>query len=77
MYAIRSYYGSWHSATYAGEPLPTLRSILHFVCANDLMINVEIKPTTGREYETGAAVAIDVANQWQGDLPPLLSSFFV
>lgn len=67
--------GSWHSATYAGEPLPTLRSILHFVCTNDLMINVEIKPTTGREYETGAAVAMDVANQWQGDLPPLLSSF--
>jgi len=67
--------GSWHSATYAGEPFPTLKSILHFVCANDLMINVEIKPTTGREYETGAAVAIDVANQWQGDLPPLLSSF--
>ncbi len=67
--------GSWHSLAYAGEPLPTLKSILHFVCANDLMINVEIKPTTGREYETGAAVAIDVANQWQGDLPPLLSSF--
>lgn len=67
--------GSWHSATYAGEPLPTLRSILHFVCTNDLMINVEIKPTTGREYETGAAVAMDVANQWLGDLPPLLSSF--
>lgn len=67
--------GSWHSMEYAGEPLPSLKSILQFVNANQLMINVEIKPTTGREYETGAAIALDLANQWQGDLPPLLSSF--
>ncbi len=55
--------------------MPSLKSVLQFVCANQLMINVEIKPTTGREYETGAAVAMDVAQQWQGDVLPLLSSF--
>ena len=67
--------GSWHSTEYAGESLPSLKAILHFINANQFMINVEIKPTIGREYETGAAVAMDVANQWSGDLPPLISSF--
>lgn len=68
--------GSWHSPSFAGEPLPPLASILRFLKANDFAANVEIKPTPGREWETGAAVAIDVKHLWQGQGPlPLLSSF--
>jgi len=68
--------GSWHSAKYAGEPLPTLASIARWARAHGVACNVEIKPTPGRERETGAAVALDAATLWRdADVPPLLSSF--
>ena len=68
--------GSWHSPAYAGEPLPSLATIARWTRANDMAVNIEIKPTPGRERETGAAVAIDAAALWKGaDVKPLLSSF--
>jgi glycerophosphoryl diester phosphodiesterase len=68
--------GGWHSAKYAGEPLPTLASIGRWARAHGVACNVEIKATPGRESETGAAVAIDAATLWrEADVPPLLSSF--
>jgi glycerophosphoryl diester phosphodiesterase len=68
--------GGWHSPPYAGEPLPTLAAIARWARANGVAVNLEIKPTPGRERETGAAVAIDAATLWKGsDVPPLLSSF--
>jgi glycerophosphoryl diester phosphodiesterase len=68
--------GAWHSAAYAGEPLPTLAAIARYCRANDIDLNIEIKPTPGRERETGAAVALDAAALWAGaPRPPLLSSF--
>jgi glycerophosphoryl diester phosphodiesterase len=68
--------GAWHSRSYAGEPLPTLAAVASFCRANDVVVNIEIKPSPGRERETGAAVALDAATLWQGaDVPPLLSSF--
>ena len=68
--------GSWHSTAYAGEPLPTLSGVARWSLAHDVAVNIEIKPTPGRERETGAAVALDAATLWSGArLPPLLSSF--
>ena len=68
--------GSWHSPRYAGEPLPSLAAIALWARANDILCNIEIKPTEGRERETGAAVALDAATYWRGAaVPPLLSSF--
>ena len=69
--------GAWHSPPYAGEPLATLGSIASFCCANSMAVNIEIKPTPGRERETGAAVALDTLLHWHdsGGPPPLLSSF--
>jgi glycerophosphoryl diester phosphodiesterase len=68
--------GAWHSPAYAGEPLPTLAAIARWCLANGMSVNIEIKPTPGRERETGAAVALDAASLWAGAaLPPLLSSF--
>ena len=68
--------GGWHSAKYAGEPLPTLSSIGRWARAHGVACNVEIKPTPGRERETGAAVAMDAASLWRdAEVPPLLSSF--
>lgn len=68
--------GAWHSPAFAGESLPTLSAVLRYVRANGFWVNVEIKPTPGREWETGAAVALDVLHLWQDEQPlPLLSSF--
>jgi glycerophosphoryl diester phosphodiesterase len=68
--------GGWHSAKYAGEPLPTLVSIARWARAHGVACNIEIKPMPGRERETGAAVALDAATFWRdADVPPLLSSY--
>ena len=68
--------GSWHSAPYAGEMLPTLAAIAHWAIAHDVFCNIEIKPMPGLERETGAAEAIEAANLWRGShFTPLLSSF--
>ena len=70
--------GAWHSAAYAGEPLPTLASVARWCRANDCLLNIEIKPTPGRERETGAAVALDAKALWSGaPVQPLISSFSV
>jgi glycerophosphoryl diester phosphodiesterase len=68
--------GSWHSPTYAGEPLPTLEALARFCLANRYGLNIEIKPTPGTEVATGQAVAQLAALLWQGaEVPPLLTSF--
>jgi glycerophosphoryl diester phosphodiesterase len=68
--------GGWHSAKYAGEMLPTFAAVARWARAHGVACNVEIKPTPGRERETGAAVALDAASLWRdAEVPPLLSSF--
>jgi len=68
--------GAWHSAQYAGEPLPTLATIARWSRANGVALNIEIKPTPGRERETGAAIALDCKSLWtNAGVLPLLSSF--
>lgn len=69
-------FGSWSTAEYAGEPIPTLASIASYTLANGIRSNIEIKPTTGAEAETGRQVARLAQRLWAGaDAPPLLSSF--
>ena len=68
--------GGWHGRAYAGEPLPTLAAIARYCLRNDFALNIEIKPSPGRELETGRAVAATAASLWAAaPLPPLLSSF--
>jgi glycerophosphoryl diester phosphodiesterase len=68
--------GGWHSAKYAGEMLPTFAAIARWARAHGVACNVEIKPTPGRERETGAAVALDALALWRdADVLPLMSSF--
>lgn len=68
--------GSWHSRTWAGEPLPTLAALARWCRANGLLLNIEIKPTPGTERATGEAVAREAARLWaDAAVPPLLSSF--
>ncbi len=67
--------GGWHSRQFAGEPLPTLDNIARFCLANCHCLNIEIKPTPGLEEATGRVVGEHAARLWQGQVPPLLSSF--
>ncbi len=69
--------GSWHSRRYAGEPLPSLESLIRFCLGNGYALNIEIKPTPGMERQTGEAVARLAARLWTGAAvaPPLLTSF--
>jgi glycerophosphoryl diester phosphodiesterase len=69
--------GSWHSPTYAGEPLPSLETIARFCINGGHQLNIEIKPTPGDETNTGEQVSLAAARWWSGHSPPLLSSFQV
>jgi glycerophosphoryl diester phosphodiesterase len=67
--------GSWYSARFAGEPLPSFGDAAELCQALGLWANVEIKPSVGREAETGRKVALQTRELWSGLPPPLLSSF--
>ncbi len=68
--------GSWHSAAYAGETIPSLEAIARWLNANHCLANIEIKPCPGRDAETGAAIALEAQRLFAGQsIPPLLSSF--
>jgi glycerophosphoryl diester phosphodiesterase len=63
--------------SYAGEPLPTFADAAELCQALGLRANVEIKPSSGADAETGRKVAGLARELWQGAVPPLLSSFSV
>lgn len=68
--------GGWHSRAYAGEPPPSLCAIARYVQRNGFGLNIEIKPTPGREHRTGLVVAQAVRELWAGQpVAPLFSSF--
>lgn len=72
--------GSWHSRSFAGEPLPTLDNIAQFCIKNSYFLNIEIKPTRGLERETGEVIARHATWLWEQSsnpaaTPPLLTSF--
>jgi glycerophosphoryl diester phosphodiesterase len=68
--------GGWHSRAFAGEPLPSFAGIARHCIRNGYALNVEIKPSPGRERHTGEVVAAEAARLWAGQArPPLLTSF--
>lgn len=68
--------GRWHSPAYAGEPIARFAALAAWIRANGLLLDVEIKPTTGTEVETGHAVAKACLALWRdAEVPPLLTSF--
>ncbi|NQU61446.1 MAG: glycerophosphoryl diester phosphodiesterase [Rhodospirillales bacterium] len=68
--------GAWFDAAFAGEKVPTLEEAVETLARLDLGANVEIKPSPGRETETGKAVGEALLSLWPGKLPsPVISSF--
>lgn len=68
--------GSWFDEACAGERLPSFESVARFCIEAGFSLNVELKPSPGREAETGQVVASAAALWWANEsVPPLLSSF--
>lgn len=68
--------GAWFDPRYAGEPVPTFLQIIDYCNANDIWMNVEIKPAPGFETETGRAAAQLLRQHLpKGGRMPLFSSF--
>jgi len=49
--------GTWHSAEFAGEPVPTFEAAVLDCRAHGTWINIEIKPSPGAARHTGDVVA--------------------
>lgn len=67
--------GGWFSREFQHEPLPLLSEVAARCQQHGMMANIEIKPTTGLERETGHVIALAARQLWQGQTLPLLSSF--
>jgi len=68
--------GAWFGGAYVGERIPTLGQAIDVLKDLNLGANVEIKPSPGREVESGLLIAEFLNIHWPDDLPgPLISSF--
>lgn len=56
--------GRWRDPAYTGEALPRLAAALELCLDAGLWINLEIKPTTGRDRATAQAVAATLLARW-------------
>lgn len=68
--------GSWFGPQFAGEPVPTLEAAIALLTELGIGLNLEIKPSPGRDAETAEAVLNVTQACWPGDkAPPIISSF--
>ena len=67
--------GSWFSDGFAGARIPTLEETLELLIDLNMGLNLEIKPTPGKEIET-AEVALDFLSRVWDDHDRLLISSF-
>ncbi len=68
--------GAWFGQAFAGEPVPTLEGAIALLVNLGVDLNLEIKPSPGREAETAHAVMTVAMACWPDSLaPPLVSSF--
>ncbi|ACX85989.1 glycerophosphodiester phosphodiesterase [Pectobacterium parmentieri] len=70
--------GGWYGHKFVGERLPLLSEVAKRCVQYGMAANIEIKPTTGYETETGRVIALAARQLW-ADHPaaPLLSSFSI
>lgn len=68
--------GSWFSAEFAGEPIPTFKELLDCLRERNMNMEVEIKPTPGMGKKT-AEVTLGILNKYwpMSERPPLMSSW--
>lgn len=70
--------GSWFAPEFVGTRLPSFTELVSFVCANDLRLFLELKPSPGRAQATAMVTLIEASKLWPEQLPPpIISSFDV
>ncbi|NMP29637.1 glycerophosphodiester phosphodiesterase [Rahnella sp. SAP-1] len=68
--------GSWYGSAFSGEKLPLLAQVAARCAQHNMLVNIEIKPTTGLDEKTGTEVALAARALWKDQaVAPLLSSF--
>jgi len=67
--------GSWYGDSFSGIKIPTLEEAIEVLVDKKLGLNLEIKPTPGRERETAEA-ALDILSHYWDDHERLLISSF-
>lgn len=68
--------GSWFGPTFAGEPIPTLEQALSLCLELGLAVDIELKPSAGREADTARIALTAAAALWPDDQPPPLVTSF-
>jgi glycerophosphoryl diester phosphodiesterase len=69
--------GGWYSSEHKGEPVPSFTQAARLCIELGLWADIEIKPSSGHEAETGRATALAARELWQGaTVAPLLCSFY-
>ncbi|MEQ8443024.1 MAG: glycerophosphodiester phosphodiesterase [Alphaproteobacteria bacterium] len=68
--------GAWFSGDYAATRVPLFSEAVSVLHQLGMGANVEIKPTEGRERETGRIVAEETMRLWRADMPPPVMSSF-
>jgi len=69
--------GAWKGETFVGEPIPRFDDVMAYLDSQRMLANIEIKPSPGREAETGRVVAKLASELANSARPPLISSFSV
>ncbi len=69
--------GSWFDPSFAGEKIPTFVAVLACAAKLNLGINVEIKPTVGKDQETALSVVRSLQHHWTLPQKLLVSSFSI
>lgn len=68
--------GSWFAEEFAGAHVPTFKEVLEYLDKLKMSINVEIKPTRGREEATAKKAVKILERFWPCDAGRLLVSSF-
>ena len=67
--------GAWFGKAFKGEPVPTLETALNLARDLGLGVNMEIKPSEGRDVETAKAAVTVLARHQADGLTSIVSSF--
>lgn len=68
--------GAWFAPEFAGTPVPSLEEAVALALELGLRVNMEIKPSAGRNRETASAAMACLSRVWPGTAPlPLVCSF--
>lgn len=67
--------GSWFSDDYKNEPLPRLSKLVPVLQNLSMGLNLEIKPTPGRDEATTDSICDFIEQHWPAEVPLWLSSF--